>query len=118
MNTTKQTTEQKIDFTYSQNIIEFLKQINSTIIFSTYKSGKLMLIGQNNDQFDIRYKEFPRPMGMYANGGTLWAGLGHGIWRFANYASAAEKLDGPYDACYLPQSIHFTADIDIHEMEM
>lgn len=111
--------EQKIDFTYSQNIVELLKQLKSTIVMTTYQSGKIMLMGQHNNQFDIRYKEFPRPMGMYAKGGKIWSGLGHGIYQFANFSGVASKLeDGKtYDACYLPQSIHFTADIDIHEME-
>ncbi len=116
---TKKPIEQKIDFTYSVNIVELLKQLKVTIVMSTYQSGKIMLMGAHNNAFDIRYKEFPRPMGMYAKGGKLWAGLGHGIYQFANFTGVASTLeDGKtYDACYLPQSIHFTADIDIHEME-
>ena len=110
----------KIDFNYSVNLVSLLKQMRSTIIMSTYQAGKLMLIGSHEEQLDLRYKEFPRPMGMYASQGRLWAGLGHGIWNFANYAGAASKIEGvgAYDACYLPQNIHFTADIDIHEMEV
>lgn len=110
---------QKIDFTYSVNIVEFLKQMRSTILMSTYQGGKIMIMGQHNNVFDIRYKDFPRPMGMFTSGGKLWAGLGHGIYQFANYSGVTSKLeDGKtYDACYLPQNIHFTADIDIHEME-
>jgi uncharacterized protein (TIGR03032 family) len=111
--------KQNINFTCSSNIIEFLKQIKSTILMSTYQSGKIMLMGQHDNKFDIRYKEFPRPMGMYAKDGKIWAGLGHGIYQFANFSAVTTKLeDGiTYDACYLPQNIHFTADIDIHEME-
>jgi uncharacterized protein (TIGR03032 family) len=110
----------KIDFTYSVNFVELLKQFRATIVMSTYQSGKLILIGQYENQFDLRYKEFPRPMGMVYDKGRLWAGLGHGVWQFANYTSAASKIDSDktYDACYLPQNIHFTADIDIHEMEV
>lgn len=112
-------TKQDIDFTYSVNIVEFLKQIKSTILMTTYQSGKIMIMGQQDNKFDIRYKEFPRPMGMYAKNGKIWAGLGHGIYQFANFQAVTTKLeDGiTYDACYLPQNIHFTADIDIHEME-
>lgn len=117
-NTQNKTPSQSIDFTYSQNIIEFLKQMKSTIAMSTYQSGKIILMGQDNNQFDIRAKEFPRPMGMYANGGKLWAGLGHGVYAFSNFSGVAKKLEGGnFDACYMPQNIHFTADIDIHEME-
>lgn len=108
-----------IEFTYSVNVVELLKRLRASILMSTYQSGKIILMGEHNDHFDIRYAEFPRPMGMYAKGGKLWAGLGHGIYQFANFEGVCRTLeDGKrYDACYLPQSIHFTADIDIHEME-
>lgn len=110
----------KIDFNYSVNLIQMLENIKATIVMSTYQAGKLMLIGSHNGELDLRYKEFPRPMGMVAEKGKLWAGLGHGIWQFSNYAGAAGTIEpkGTYDACYLPQNIHFTADIDIHEMEV
>lgn len=108
-----------ISFNYSVNLIELLQQLGVTIVMSTYQAGKLMIIGQYEGKIDMRFKEFPRPMGMYAANGKLWAGLGHGIWQFSNFVGAAGTLDAnkPYDACYLPQNIHFTADIDIHEME-
>lgn len=118
--TTKDNTPEKIDFTYSVNIAELLKRLNATIVMSTYQSGKLMLMGQHKGKFDIRYKAFPRPMGMFARSGRLWAGLGHGIYQFANFSAVAPTLgeEERFDACYLPQNIHFTGDVDIHEMEM
>ncbi len=112
--------QQKIDFTYSQNIVNFLKQLNITIVLTTYQTNKIMIIGQENDQFDIRYKDFPRPMGMCSTkDGKIYAGLGHGIYQFSNFSGTAQNLEegNRYDACYMPQNIHFTADIDIHEME-
>lgn len=116
--TDKYTPPQNIDFTYSVNIVELLKQMKSTIVMTTYQSGKIILMGQDNNAFDICYKEFPRPMGMYANGSKIWAGLGHGIYQFSNFTGLTSNLeDGVFDACYMPQNIHFTADIDIHEME-
>lgn len=113
-----QSHEQNIDFTYSQNIVDFFKQTNTTILLSTYQTNKIMIIGQENNQFDIRYKEFPRPMGMCKKDGKLFAGLGHGIYQFSNFTGVAQNLEGSkFDACYIPQNIHYTGDIDIHEME-
>lgn len=110
---------ERINFTYSQNIIEFLKQINSTILLTTYQTNKIMIMGQEKGKFDIRYKDFPRPMGMCKKEGRLFAGLGHAIYQFSNFTGVAKNLEdgNKYDACYMPQNIHFTADIDIHEME-
>ncbi len=115
----KQPQQQKIDFTYSQNIVEFFKQTKTTILLSTYQTNKVMIIGQENGQFDMRYKHFPRPMGMCKKDGRIYAGLGHGIYQFSNFSGVAQGLEGggKYDACYIPQNIHFTGDIDIHEME-
>jgi uncharacterized protein (TIGR03032 family) len=110
--------QQQISFTYSQNIVAVLKQLKCTIVMSTYQSGKLMIIGQYDDAIDIRYKDFPRPMGMYASNNKLWAGLGHGIWQFNNFSNAGKNLDNrEFNACYLPMNIYFTGDIDIHEMQ-
>ncbi len=108
-------TERNISFNYSINLVEILKQLKSTIIMSTYQSGKLILIGEHKGNLDIRYKNFPRPMGMYAQKDKLWAGFGHSVWEFYNFKEAYQKE--LYDACYLPLNIHFTGDIDIHEME-
>jgi len=110
---------QQIKFNYPDSLVPWLEKTKTTIIMSTYQTGKIMIIGQYDGQLDIRYKNFPRPMGMYAHKNLIWAGLGHGIWQFRNYPSAAVKVDEKkkYTACYLPGNIHFTADIDIHEME-
>lgn len=111
--------DSKIDFSYPDSLVELLSKMKVTIVMSTYQAGKIMLIGAKEGKFDIRYKEFPRPMGMVWEKGKFFAGLGHGIWQFSNYTGVAEILEPKetFDACYLPQNIHFTADIDIHEME-
>lgn len=111
---------EKIDFTYSVNLVALLSKLRLTIAMSTYQSGKVVLMGQHQGRFDIRAKDFPRPMGMHARGGTLWAGLGHGIYQFGNFKAVTDQLDEArsFDACYLPQNIHFTGDVDIHEMEV
>ena len=110
---------QQIKFDYAVNLPTFLKSTGLTLVMTNYQAHKLMIIGEHEGQLDIRYKNFQRPMGMYADGGHLWAGFGHMLWEFANFSSAAEKIEQGqhYDACYLPLNLHVTGDIDIHEME-
>lgn len=117
---TKQPKNQKIKFNYPDSLVEWLSRVQSTIVVTTYQTGKILIVGQYEGKLDLRYKNFPRPMGMYSARNCMWAGLGHGIWQFRNYQSAAAKVDEKkvYTGCYLPGSIHFTADIDIHEMEV
>jgi uncharacterized protein (TIGR03032 family) len=110
---------QKISFNCTQNLVDLLGQSGNSIVFSTYKSNMLITVGVYNNALDIRYRTFPKPMGMYVSQGKLWAGLGRGIWSFCNFNRAGSQVSGErqFDACYLPVDIHFTADIDIHEME-
>lgn len=112
-----QNSEQQINFNYTDSVVEILNKIGITLLMSTYQSGKIMIFGGSNSQFDIRYKNFPRPMGMTFHKNRLYAGLGHSIYTFANFSSVAKNLEGGYDGCYLPQNIEITGDIDIHEME-
>ncbi len=107
--------EERINFNYSVNLVEILAQLKCTIVMSTYQTGKVMLIGEYQRKLDIRYRNFPRPMGMCSQGAKFWAGLGHGIWEFQNFQDAGKK--DSYDACYMPLNVHFTGDVDIHEME-
>jgi uncharacterized protein (TIGR03032 family) len=107
-----------ISFNYPDSLVQMLGQFGITLVISTYQSGKILLVGQDDNKLDIRYKDFLRPMGMAAQGSNLWAGLGHGIWHFQNLATAAPLVDKEkkFTACYLPFNIHFTGDVDIHEM--
>ncbi|AZV47085.1 TIGR03032 family protein [Nautilia sp. PV-1] len=107
--------ERKISFNYSVNLIDILKQLKRTIVISTYQTGKIIMISEKDGDLEIKYINLPRPMGMYGNGVKLWAGLGHSIWEFHNFDKI--KKYSKNDACYLPLNIHYTGDIDIHEME-
>ncbi|APW65130.1 TIGR03032 family protein [Poseidonibacter parvus] len=110
--------EEKINLAYSKNIIEFFKQTKISILITTYQTNKIIILGQDNGKIDLRYKDYPRPMGMCKKDGRLYAGLGHSIYQFSNFLGVTQNLEGGnFDACYIPQNIHFTGDIDIHEME-
>ncbi len=104
-----------IKYNYSVNLIELLKQLKSTIVISTYQSGKILTIGEEQNNLNIKYKVFPRPMGMFAKNNKIWIGIGHKIYEFNNLKNACKEKG--FDACYLPLNIHITGDIDIHEME-
>lgn len=114
-----ETRKLKIDYKYSPSMVELLGKLNATVLLTTYQSGHLIQIGTEQGKLALHAHPFPRPMGMVARGGRIWAGMGHSIHQFANYRGVTEKLGNgrEYDACYLPQNIHYTGDIDIHEMD-
>ncbi len=109
--------EQKIHFKYPDSLVDLLGNLGISIAVTTYQSGKILLLGTNRGKLDIQTRNFERPMGMIAHGDQIWAGVGHTICRFVDFPSAAAKIEeGDYSACYLPMDIHFTGDMDIHEM--
>ena len=103
-------------FQYPDSLVELLSGSGITIAVTTYQSSKIFLLGADQGKLDLRYREFERPMGMVAHGDRLWAGIGPSIWQFADFPSVAAREDRAHSACYLPMNIHFTGDIDIHEM--
>ena len=67
---------------------------------------------------NTHFRLFDRPMGVCEIDGRLSIGGTNTVWEYRNVPGVARKLDPPgkHDACYVPRSIHFTGNIDIHEM--
>ncbi len=104
---------------HTSNFPSILKNLNASILISTYQSKKLITLSERENKLDANFIEFDRPMGMYTADNKIWAGFGHTIWEFTNLENAVSKIDEKkvYDACYLPMNINITGSIDIHEME-
>lgn len=54
-------------------------------------------------------------MGIAVDGQRLTVGGRNTSWYYRNMPPKLKPV-GRHDACYLPRRIHFTGDIDIHEM--
>ena len=103
---------------YTDRLPAILAQLGISLAVSTYQAGKIILVREDKDTINTHFCGFHRPMGIATDGQRLTVGGRNTVWYYRNMPALAPKIDPPgrHDACYLPRQIHFTGDIDIHEM--
>ncbi len=103
---------------YTDNFPNILKQLGASIIVSTYQAGQLIIIREQQGQINTHYTAMERPMGMAFDRYRLVVGGAYQTVEFYNMPAVAGKVEpfGSHDGCYVPRNMHFTGDIDIHEM--
>ena len=104
---------------YTQSFPEFLNQLNSSMIVSTYQTGKLITARHDAGQLNTHFRNFPRPMGLAVAPGRIAIGTRAEVLDYRNFSAVAPKVEpvGKHDACFLPRNKHFTGDIRIHEID-
>jgi uncharacterized protein (TIGR03032 family) len=98
---------------------QILQQRSISLLVSTYQAGKLVVLRPNDDGgVNTHFRNFPKPMGIAAQGDRLAIGTALEVWEYHNLPAVAAQLEpeGKYDACFLPRSAQVTGDIQIHEM--
>jgi len=87
-----------------------------SIAFTTYQTGKLFLIGlQQDGRLSIFERTFNRCMGLCAAGNGLYMSSLYQLWRFENSLPTGSVHNG-FDRVYLPINGHTTGDLDIHDI--
>jgi len=102
--------------TASRGFVDWLISQNLSLAISTYQTGKLFLIGHNqNGQFSVFERTFERAMGLAGNDHTIWMATLYQLWRLENVLAAGETTEG-YDRSYVPQVGSTTGDLNIHDV--
>jgi uncharacterized protein (TIGR03032 family) len=102
---------------YTPSFPELLARTGSSLLVSTYQSGRLIIVRAVENQLNTHFRAFPSPMGIAAGPHTLSLGTKHFVWHFRNHPNLAQSLDGGRaDAAFVPSSSHATGDIRVHEM--
>ncbi len=104
---------------HTSNLPGILKELGLSIIVSTYQAGQVIIIREQSGHLNTHYTPMERPMGMAHQENKLAIGGAFQLVEYFNMPAAAPKVvpSGTHDACYVPRRVHFTGDIDIHEME-
>jgi uncharacterized protein (TIGR03032 family) len=101
----------------TSNVPQILTQLRSTLLVSTYQSGRVVLIRAEGDQLNTHFRNFRGAMGIAVAEGRIAIGTAGEVWDYWNDPAAAARLQPPkHDACFLPRNMHVTGDIRIHEM--
>ncbi|NJN63393.1 MAG: TIGR03032 family protein [Coleofasciculaceae cyanobacterium RL_1_1] len=108
---------------HSTTFPTLLEQCGISLAISTYQANKLILARADRGQLNTHFRPFERPMGMARRAEKLAIGTNHQIWELRNVPAVTRQLTPPeshpdrqHDACFLPRRLHYTGDIDIHEM--
>lgn len=95
---------------------EFLAHHKISLLVSTYKTNMLLAITNKDGILDTTAYPLPRPMGLASHQKQLAVGTKAAIVQYTNQTSVLEKVTESADALFLKRSIHFTGDMNIHDM--
>ena len=104
--------------TASRGFVDWLKSQNVSLAISTYQTGKLFLVGHNeNGQFSVFERTFERPMGLAGNDQTIFMASLFQLWRLENVLQTGMTKEG-FDRSYVPQVGFTTGDLNVHDVAL
>jgi uncharacterized protein (TIGR03032 family) len=108
----------KIDYSMSAGLVRRLAQMRVSLAFTSYQSGILYMLGRNaKGGAQLHQSAMPKPMGLhYDPSGRLTLTAGFQIMRFENVLGSHERINGLFDACFVPRMIHMTGQLDAHDV--
>ncbi len=100
----------------TRHFTTWLAEQDISLAFTTYQAGKLFLIGRKEDgQLSAFERSYPRCLGLWGDGQTLWMTSQFQLWRFENVLASGE-MDNGYDRLYVPRLGYTTGDLDAHDI--
>jgi uncharacterized protein (TIGR03032 family) len=103
-----------------------LAELQASLLVTTYQSGKLVILRQQNGVLNTHFRSFPRPMGLASQRGRIAIGCRNDIREYHDVPATCGLLEAVdastvggsvrYDACYLPRRSSTTGNVQIHEM--
>jgi len=106
----------ELELTGSRQFTSWLLEQKVSLAFTTYQTGKLFLIGmQDNGRMSVFERTFNRCMGLWGDGQTLYMSMLYQLWRFENTLDPGVTHDG-YDRLYVPRVAWTTGDVDAHDV--
>lgn len=108
---------QRFEITTSRQFTSWLAESGASFALTTYQSGKIILIGSNEQtkRLSIFERTLERPMGLAFDGRRLAVATLVQITTFVNAMEGGTTRDG-HDAVFVPQMTHYTADLDVHDL--
>ncbi len=105
-----------VQFVVSRHFLDWLDSQPLSLAFSTYDSAKLFMIGLKPDgRLGVFERTFPRCMGLWSDGQTVWVSSSHQLWRLENVLAEGEMEDS-FDRLFVPRMGYVTGDLDIHDV--
>lgn len=110
------TQPQPVNISCTRGLADWLQRNNVSIAFTSYQTGRLYLVGVDNQQRVSFHERFlARAMGLWADPQRLVVSTLFQVWRFENVLGPNQPADQP-DRHYVPRVAHTTSDLDIHDI--
>lgn len=111
-------TDSPLRSVHSQGFSELLGRLSSSLLVSTYQTGKLICLRHDRGTLNTHFRDFQRPMGLAVAPGRIAIGTRAEVLDYRDFPAVAPKVAprGRHDACFLPRNRHFTGDVRIHEI--
>jgi len=90
----EESTEAEFDFssTSTDNFAKILKALNISLAVTSYQSARLILVRSDGETIDTNLKEFPRPMGIYADEERITLGTFNQVLEFKRSDDILENI--------------------------
>ncbi|MFM7086683.1 MAG: TIGR03032 family protein [Cyanobium sp.] len=100
----------------SDGLEAWLRVQQVALAFTTYRANRLLLLGCGEaGGIKVHERLFDRPMGLFAEGDSLWMATRSQIWRLDNHLAPGLRHEGG-DRLYVPASCTVTGDVNAHEL--
>lgn len=108
--------QQKPQLVPSPGLAQWLWDTGGSLLFSTYQSGRLFMLGNRPDRsLHALERVVGTAMGLAVDQEKLWVGNREQIWRFSN--TGADDIAGEaYDAIYMPRNGYFVGNSNTHDV--
>lgn len=117
--TAPEKTQTKLDITCSPGIVRWLIRNKCSLAFTSYKTGKLFLIGvMKTGALSFHQRNFDKAMGLWTDPESLCLYLGtlYQFWRFESILREGQVANGTYDRCYVPRRSFVTGNVMAHDL--
>ncbi len=103
--------------TASPGFTAWLAEHRCSLAVSTYQAGKLFFFGAQPDgRLWVFNRTIGKCQGLAFDNNSLWVSADSQIIRFTDAVAGQPVAGQGPDALFLPRSIHFTGDVDAHDM--
>lgn len=104
----------------SRGLAEFLQTNRISVALSTYQAGKVIFISAlDRDNVIQLPRNFDKPMGIAFRGNKMAIAVKNEVIVFANnkeLAGTYPKQPSTYDNLFVPRSVYYTGEIDLHDL--
>lgn len=103
----------------SPRLVPLLRELNVTLLATTYQAGKLVVIGADEqDELSFSFHTFDQPMGIAVSPRGVAVGCRNLIWILRPTGDLARRLEpaGRFDAGIAARQAYVTGEIRVHEL--